>query len=274
MLKDLKDTSVTLSLEAHCGEASLENALDQLPDFIGQIRSFFTDKIGSPLKINFVGINRFWFNKSIMKTTYTDFKNVTVFVPQGLDTTYLDYQSVLTDAVAASVKLEEAVLDPLIKWLGERLGNPMSLSSSVSALRIPGFAALKIEAIEERIHESFIKTGQKQSEVPYPQAIRRQGDWDTMVKGIESMEMLMTEDYHKRLLEKMRRLDDLLATLVRRVKESPETYKFSSQALADLATTTYTAARHLEFYGLTKYRLEEYSTAVRDSIAKLEVFVK
>lgn len=274
MLNELDDLSRVMSLEAFCGDVSLENAFAKLPGYIGQLRTFFTDKIGGPLKLNFTGTNNFTFNKAVQKTTYTDFKNVTLFVPQGLTVPYLQYQSVLEDATACTLKMEESVLDPLIKWLGERLGNPASLSSVSSALKVPGYNAQNIEAIEKAIQKSFVSTGQKQSEVAYPSVIKRQGDWTEITSGIESMELRMSEDFHKRIVEKMHRLDDLLATLVRRIEETPTVYSVSPQTLSDLATVSFSAARHLEFYGLTKYRLEEYSTAVRDSIKKLEVFVK
>lgn len=271
MLKEIEETSNLIALEAHAGNESFQNALGKLPGFITQLRGFLTGKIGDPLVSNFLGNRPAPFIRAIGKTTYTDFKHVNVYVPQGLRVSYLEHQKVLADACTHCVGIEGTTLDPFIKWLGERIGNPASFSSISSALRTPGG---EVEKIEQAYHAGFIVNGQKQSEVSYTKAIARQSDWPAIMDGIDTMERQLTADLHKRFIDKMIRLDDLLATLVRRIEESPEAYKFSAPALSDLATHSYAAARELEFYGLMKYRLESYTVAVRDTVKKLEVFVK
>lgn len=271
MLKEIEETSSLIALEAHVGNESFQSALSRLPGFLTQLRGFLTGKIGDPLATNFLGMRPVPFIRAIGKTTYTDFKHVNVFVPQGLKVPYLVHQKVLQSACDHCVTIESNTIDPLVKWLGERIGNPSSFASISSALRPPSGA---VEKIELAYHENFVTNGQKQSEVNYMKAIARQADWNEIMDGIDTMERQLTADLHKRFLEKMSRLDDLLATLVRRIEENPDIYKFSSPALADLATHSYAAARELEFYGLMKYRLESYTVAVRDTVKKLEVFVK
>lgn len=271
MLKEIEETSSMISLEAYCGTVSFENAFSKLPGFVEQLRSFLGSKLGDALSANFFGNRPQVFIRNIGKTTYTDFKHVMVFVPQGLNVPYLTHQKVLQDACDVCLKIEETTLDPLIKWLGERIGNPSALTSVSSTLKVPSG---EFENIEKAYHDGFIVNGQKQSEVPYMKAIQKQSDWDTIITGVERMEKQLTADFHKRLLDKMARLDNLLSTLVRRIEENPDVFKFSPSALADLATTAYAAARQLEFYGLTKYRLESYSVSIRDTVKKLEVFVK
>lgn len=271
MLKEIEETGTLIALEAQCGEISMENAFSKLPEFIAQARSFLGEKIGNPLTMAFAGNRPQDFVRAVSKTTYTDFKMVTVYVPQGMNVPYLTLQKTLQDSAAHCLTIEERALDPLIKWLGERLGNPSALTSVTSSFKIP---SNDVEKLEKAYHDCFIVNGQKQSEIPYQKAISRQGDWNDIVAGVEGFEKQLTSDLHKRLMEKMSRLDDLLATLVRRIQETPEAYKFSSTALADLASTVYATARQLEFYGLTTYRAESYNTAVKDTIKKLQVFVK
>lgn len=273
MLTELEAQSNVLSLEAMHNELGLESALSQLPQFISKIRGFFADRLGNPLQFNFLGDRRTKFLKSVEKTTYLDFKNVTLYVPQGLTCQYLEHAKVLDDAVSTCLTMEADVLDPLIKWLGERIGNPSSLASVTSALKIDGFSGKDFEKQEKNYHACFVAHGKKESEVPYQKAIARQNDWAKVLAGLESMELRMSIDLHNRLIEKMKRLDDLLETLVRRMKESPNAYRLSPRATSDLAQTVFSAARRLEFYALTKFRLEEYSVAVKDSIEKLSKFV-
>lgn len=271
MLKDIEETSTMISLEAQCGHESFENAFAKLPGLVDQLRSFLSNKIGDPLSLNFLGMRPHFFIRAIGRTTYLDFKHVTLYVPAGLNVPYLAHQKVLEQSSKHCLDIERDVLDPLTKWLGERVGNPTAFSSVTSTLKAPSGTADKLE---KDYQAQFISNGQKQSEVPYSDAIGRQGDWETVVSGLEAMEKQLSADLHERLLVKMKRLDDLLSTLVRRIEENPESYKFSAPALSDLATHSYAAARQLEFYGLTKYRLQTYATAVRESVKKLEVFVK
>ncbi len=273
MFKEIEAQSSVLSLEAMNGELGLESALSQLPQFIGKVRAFFSDRLGNPLKFNFLGNRRSYFLQRITKTTYTDFKNVTLYVPQGLTCQYLVHSKVLDESVETCLTMEAKVLDPLIQWLGERVGNPSSLASVTSSLKIDEFSTKEFEQHEKQFHACFVTHGKKESEVPYSQAIARQNDWMKVLDGLESMELRMSLDLHRRLMEKMKRTDDLLSTLVRRMEESPDVYRLSPRATSDLAHAVFNTARHLEFYALTKFRLEEYSTAVRDSVEKLSKFV-
>lgn len=276
MLNHLENTSATLSLEARCGEASLESAMSQVPEFIGKLRGFFNDWRGS-LKFT-PGVPAFLkpfdFIKAIQKTTYTDFKQVDVFVPQGLKVPYLTYSAVLLQSTDFLLKTETDFIDPYLKWLGVRLGQPSTLNSVASTLSKAADQTSAMEKIEKAYHECFVSAGQRQGSVSYHQAIGRQADWQPISEQLVSLTTRVNDDLHARLLEKMRRIDELLAALVKRADESPELYKLSPATLSDLVQHAYAAARFFEFYGLTRYRVDEYRSAINDTIKKLEVFVK
>lgn len=277
MLDQLEETSKVMSLEAHCGGASLESAVARVPSFVDKLKTFFSDWTSS---IKFSGGSAVFkkpvdFLRAIGKTTYSDFKQVNLFVPQGLRVNYVTYQDKLLAAMTFILKTEEDFIDPYIKWLGVRVGQPTALASTMSGF---GDADIlkkdKLVEVERAMQECFAPNGQRSSEVPYMSAIGRQGDWTVVSENLTTLTSTLGEDYHKRLMGKMDRIEDLLTTISKRMVESPEVYKLSPTTVAEMVTGAYASAKYFEFYGITRYRVDEFRKSVEDSISKLEVFVK
>lgn len=274
MLNELQRKSIILSLEAQHNAVSLESALRQLPMFLTQIKSHLTNWAGSLKFSNFVFSlsDASVFARKISKTKYTDFKEVTLFVPQGMNVTYLQYAGALSASVDMILDAEANYIDPYIKWLGERLGRPETLRSVVSSFN-PAFKSEAIDKVQSKIDECFVKGGQKHSEVKYFNAIARQADWTAVSEAVTTLQTRCNDEMHKRLMAKMAVLDDYLTTLTKRIEMDKETYNLSPAALSGLAVGAYTAASILEFYAITRYRIDEFAHAVNDSVKKLNKFV-
>lgn len=277
MLDQLEETSKVMSLEAHCGSASLESAVAQVPSFVDKLKTFFSDWASS---IKFPGSGVVFkkpvdFLRAIGKTTYTDFKQVNLFVPQGLRVSYVTYADKLLTAMAFILKTEEDFIDPYIKWLGVKLGQPTALASNISGFGDSDILKKdKLTEIERAVQECFTLNGQRNSEVPYMSAIGRQGDWALASDKLITLTSTLNDDYHKRLMSKMDRIEDLLTVISKRMVESPEVYKLSPTTVAEMVTGAYASAKYFEFYGITRYRVDEFRKSVEDSISKLVVFVK
>lgn len=273
MLNELQRKSIILSLEAQHNAVSLESAFRQLPMFLTQIKTHLSSWSGSLKFSNFVFnlSDGSAFARKIAKTKYTDFKEVTLFVPQGMNVTYLQYVGALTASVDMILDAEANYIDPYIKWLGERLGRPDTLRSIASSFN-PAFKSDSLDKAQVKIDECFVKAGQKHSEVKYFTAISRQADWPAVSDALTALQTRCGDDLHKRLMGKMAILNDYLTTLTKRIETDKDTYVMSPSALSGLAVGAYTAASILEFYGITRYRIDELAHAVNDSIVKLNKF--
>ncbi len=131
MLDKIEKDSRILALESQCGTPSMESVLEYLPKFVGDLTTYFNDwraSMGKTQGLPAMAMPHD-FIRAISKTTYTDFRNVNVYIPEGLKVTYLQYGGALDHMAKTLASEEVTLLDHYIKWLGEGVGRPSAFAS-------------------------------------------------------------------------------------------------------------------------------------------------
>jgi hypothetical protein len=270
MLDQLRYKRDVITLESNSGAAALESAVNRLPDFFSTVRSAYAEYLAKPLTSLLVKRDIKWISDKVVKKPYTDLRSLECFTPPGLKVDYLTYGHALNDGAKAMNKLKGDVLMPFNAWLGVKLGNPQSLTSLTTNLGIKDYEPHNTDKLEKAIQACFHTTGRHEVTASYGDVVKRNADWAELGKVCDQLETTFNDTTHQEILDLVNRTTAQMDRLMQRMAEEPENYKISPATLQALATVSYDIGRELEFYGLLRQRISEFSKAVRDTTIKLE----
>ncbi len=270
MLDQLQYQRDVIALESISGAAALENAINRLPQFLSTVKTTFVNLLASPLETLFSRREKLRVSSKLRTKPYLTLRDLEVQVPAGLATDYLTYAKVLLEAAHSAALLKNNVLQPFASWLGARLGDPSLLASLSANLEVKGFKLNPTDALHKKIFACLRTSGRQEVTAPYGQALRRNADWEELVKIMEEINGLLNNAYHREVVELTHHCIKMTDTLMQRMKEAPEQYRMSPEAVQALATTCYSVGRELEFYGLLRHRVGELSHALTETIKKID----
>lgn len=273
MLDQLKLASEEISLEAISGGASVAQALSRLPLYLDNAKQFYVKNIGEPVKTLFAKKDLVWFAQKVQPVSYVDLREVEVFVPAGLKTDLLSYSDVLLEAASYTNTFRLEVLDPFTKWLAGKLAEPSSLNSLRPALEIEGFEKRDLDKITKKLTACFDEKAAN-GVAPYGKAVKRNADWTKIVANAVELQARFLKDDHMLVLQQMNKTTDLLDTLLNRIQQEPETYQVSGPVVSSIAKVAYAVAKEIEFYGIVRFRTEEFSHALNETQSKLQEVIK
>lgn len=273
MLDQLLQQSEEISLEAISGGASVAQALARLPQFLDNAKTFYAKNFSDPIKTLFSKKDLAGFAQKVQPVSYVDLREVEIFVPSGLKTDLLSYSEVLLECAKYSETFRLEVLDPFAKWLSGKLAEPASLNSLRPALEIEGYTKRDLDKITKQLVGCFDEKS-ADGVAKYGKAIKRNADWTQLVKNSLELQGHFLKDDHSLIIQQVGKTTDLLDTLLTRIQQEPETYQVSGPVISSIAKTAYAVAREIEFYGIVRFRVEEYSHALNESTKKLQDVVR
>ena len=249
-----------------------KNLKENIPTFVENVRSFlkgsdgFTVDLAKPIKSRPI-------KKKLDAVSYADLREVQVFVPAGLTSSYLDYLTVLDKAVAITEGLQEKILNPFARWLAIGLANPESFKNVRGGSSLRDFEPHNIDKVILELGAAFRK-GSSLHQVPMKVAFARNADVHTVLeKANELNERFMKTD-RKAVKEKVAEITELLDTLIERVEEAEENYDLSPVSLDLLSKLSFTLAQEVEFYGTVGFQLSSTMVSLHNTVEKLEDAIK
>jgi len=270
MLDQLRHQSAVISLEAASGDNAVLSAISRLPNFFTAAQTTFQKLLGANSGIGPIMLG-FW--RSNNPADYAQMRHMEIAIPPGLAVDYLTYVEQLEKIAKEAIHVRPHVIEPFAAWLGERLGNPASLSAITPNLSIPGLKLLTIDKYQKQLDKCFSANARAESVTTYAKVIQRNADWTKVNDLYNSIGGLFSENEHAAIVRSVNDMSELLGQLTVRVEQNRELYKLSAAALTSLSNTTYAVAQQLEFYGLLRFRHVELGKALADADQKLRSFV-
>jgi hypothetical protein len=262
VLKQLQLQCQTISLEALDGPMGLYNAIEKLPPFLADVKSFFQKAVAEPnIEIPSTYSK---LAKKIATARYTDLTMLRVYVPAGLTIPYLDYLESLTSAEETILKIPADVLNPFSFYLAQLLTNPGELSSQRPVSNVKGFHVPDVDALNKKIMKG-VNGADKTSERPYGQMVKRNADWGQIEKMLEDLNHHMVAEDRKGVVAKVEEITSLVDTLIARIQNKEEGYDVSGQTVGALAKVCYEVAQVLESYSVYVYQLRLTTVAIEDT---------
>lgn len=190
---------------------------------------------------------------------YTDIDVLTVSVPEGLKTTYLEYLGPLEFAVEHTSKVLGA-LDPFIEFLGQIVN---SADERLSSTPIDGsFEAIakEREAINIALGKCFA-VGSSKAQAKYGSVVERNADWTRVFQKSSELVERIGDIPRAELNKKVATASALLNTVLTKLNRG-DLDDVSPQVVKNLADGAYQAACEVEFYSVTYYKVHALAGAL------------
>lgn len=267
MLDQLRQTCDVISLEAVAGGNAVDTAVNKLPSLFDQASEFLTKTVLQTLG-DFFGVKNIgWLSLNASRANYSELRGIPVTVPQGFKGSLVDYGNTLIKAVEEMDDLEADVLSPFASWLSQRVSDPESLKSLTNGVKIPGLHEPKIEGIQKQLDRYFPDKADSETAV-YGEVIKRQADWTDLNNQVKKLNTIYANGKFEKIQKRLPELSHLLNVLAERMREDKgtEVYQFSSVNVEKLSKVVYEIARHVEFYGVLRSRVDEFLKTVDHNV--------
>ena len=273
MLKDIERQHRTISLEASTPSQALKAVTDRLPGFVSDVKEFVSDILSGSDQPGPQLTNTRKIKKALRDVNYTSLSPITVYVPDGLSVTYLEYVRVLEQGQDICDGLDENVLEPFNKWISEMLTNPESLRSLRNIDSLKGLDIHDVDTVKRDIAQCFSEESAV-VERPYNEVVLSNNEFDTVLSKLNSLVDRQSATNRTALVEKVELITENLDTLIARIDDDPETYQMSGKNMRTLSELAYVMGREIEFYSIYAYQLRDLVLRVNETVEKLEKAIK
>ena len=254
----------TISVEALNPMSHMRALAQRFPDFVSSVKTFIVSEknnwSSSLTILNYKAIE-----KPLHGKNYVEVMGENVFIPPGLNCTYLDYLAALEGGNKVIGDLIEKTLKPYANWLAIAVSQPETLQTvRTNSINAKGVITHDLDKVNADIAKCF---GNDDA-----------SDRSTFGKVYQSMkEVKLVNDKmndltqglivvsRKEMVKVINDILELLDTLTKRVKEDPETYKASTNVVKMLSDMTYSMALEVEFFSTYSYYVLTLNKALVDT---------
>ena len=201
-------------------------------------------------------------NKVIAKTNHIDMVNFMVYIPEGMNCTYLEQLDMLIPSGIYINTYLYKTIDLLNVKLGELINNNDSLGIDILETQAKNIILEKDKLIKEFASKSNSK---HETEVPLERVIKRAGDWEEVHKKLVIYNTNMDKIKNLEVQNKMKKTNELIEIYIKK-KEKKEVDK---KLLMSLSTIVFNTASLIEFYVCIVYDTIALNNAINDSIVKI-----
>lgn len=245
-----------------------KNLKEIIPAFVENVRTFLRGSEG----LNVEASRPFKFRplkKDLSNTPYTDLRDVKIFVPAGMVSTYLEYLAALKQAVEITEGIHTKVLGPFSRWLAIGLANPESFKNVRGNNGLRDFEPHNIDRVLLSLGAVFQKGGSNH-QVAFKTAFSRNADVETAMDLANELNERYMKTDRKAVKDKVTEITVMLDTLIERIEEAEENYDLSPVSLDLLSKLSFTLAQEVEFYGTVGYQVTSVMTTLHDTLDKLQ----
>ena len=259
-----KDINPILSVESNT--ESMEGFFDTLKNIIpNTIKAFFSFTNSLSFKNSVVkGLDSKWVNvikKDIIQHPYLDVVDKIAFAPPYYTGTYLQYVELLKEMVAYNNGLI-ARIEAFDITIGRIISTPTGQLKDFTK-EISEYSKWSTGRNTLKNTLASLYTGKSTNDaVPYGNVIKRQADWDEVLKGLVEIEKGINQIDNKKLKKQL----DILAEHLAILKEMIEKGSISNPGKdfnKQVAQGTLEMAEQIEFYALMRYQYDILLTCVQ-----------
>ncbi len=200
--------------------------------------------------------------KVIAKTNHIDMVNFMVYIPEGMNCTYLEQLDMLIPSGIYINTYLYKTIDLLNVKLGELINNNDSLGIDILETQAKSIILEKDKLIKEFASKSNSK---HETEVPLERVIKRASDWEEVHKKLVMHNTNMDKIKNLEVQNKMKKTNELIEIYIKK-KEKKEVDK---KLLMSLSTIVFNTASLIEFYVSIVYDTIALNNAINDSIVKI-----
>lgn len=206
------------------------------------------------------------FVNGIRKHSYMDLRPLSVYTPEGMTSTYLDYINTLRFAITYTEKAQERLntLSTYISILLTNKGSEMETGNNIK-----NYKSMENErnAINEKIGAHF-KVGSTVAEVSYETVVGRNADWEVVLPSIDDLSCSMNKIKFGEIKKKIAEVTDLLERVIK-LLEKGGLENSAPEVAAELAEGSFQVAKEMEFLAITYYRVKALSQCINLTTASL-----
>lgn len=249
-----------LALETIAPARAIENLgglISSFADFIGVTAGFSVSHNAGVIALNSDQRN---FLAKVEKINFRDMEQVTAYVPEGMNKTYLDYLEQLGPSVDYCAENTMNILSSLGTYVSNLINNKHALLETHSFVaKLSGHekerAYLNIE-----IGKCFTK-GSTKAECRLGKVINRNADWKAVFEETTLLNRTIDSIDKNKLYKKMNDVNELLEVFKRKFNNG-EITEVSPEVNENLSNLLFQAASELEFFSVTFFRVLGLTTSI------------
>lgn len=278
MNQDLLRQHQRISLEAEtAGLMRLTGDVTKmLQSYVVNIKSFMNDTVTSIKDLptfDFAKDSRL--DRLISKTNYVSLSTISVYVPAGVNTTWLQYLEALETSQSVVDRLLVDTIKPATAYFSMLLASPENLSSVTHRLEVDKivFHDAQIEKAKKATAACYAKHGVNTKRA-YGDVFKRNGDWPEAQKELEELVARQSKVSLGEVSKQVNDLTEIMDRLVIRMRQNPEVYAVSGVTADALSTISLKLGLEVEFYAAHTFMLQSASAAMQDTIKHLTEVLK
>lgn len=181
-------------------------------------------------------------------------------VPEGLQSSYLEYVELLIGMADAVDEFYDSGLIPFKTWVGSVLNNPEKISTIAPGNHLKTFDPTQFIDLHAKSFKGHAV------EVKYRQVIKRNSDWELLETKLNELLSKMSGEHSPQAVsETVRNLDTMLGELIDGLVDPDKTYIAAPRNIDALARHVANLAKMLEFYGMVCASAEALAVAVEEA---------
>jgi hypothetical protein len=206
------------------------------------------------------------FVKHLNSISYSDVRELRAYVPEGLDTTYIEYMTALKPAVIHLRDIVANVLNPYCTYLAELMSNKTSLLSIDPKTALHDDLEKKREALFKEINACFSKDNFS-NETKISKVAISNNQWHSIFENIKFLTDTLRAVDKSKVKQLTSQCEDYLEIIYANLKNDKEENTTPEVANA-LAKGAYQIACDLEFFSIVYYKVLVLETAINNTIEK------
>jgi hypothetical protein len=247
---------------------SLQNLIPNLQkNFQGFIHGFSKSEPAAQLKGNERD-----FLKQVEGRVYLNLSPLLAYVPEGLDVPYLEYLSVLQDAVLHCHDNTLKILNDYSVYLAQIITNRQLKITTMPLDATYAKMEKTRQDLTQRLAKCF-KPGSSKAEARYGDVVGRNADWVEVFKDITRIDHLVNTIDRSVLHKKAEECNQQLNTIIKQIRNH-EFEGAGPEVTNNLANGAYQAGAELEFFAATYFRVMTLNQAIGDTMRKVGEILK
>lgn len=207
------------------------------------------------------------FLKHIQVTGFAELRELGAQVPEGLNSTYLEYIEVLSPTVLHLATIIPHVLQPYTVFLAELISHKSAmLSTNTKKLELDKLQKQR-EACYDAIGKLFYK-GNTGTSSKYGKVVDRNNDWPVVFQKVQDMTRALQGVKLTQVKELTKQCADYLEVIHGRIAQD-EMNEITPEVTKALADGAYQVAAELEFLSIIYYRVLALQAAVAATVSKV-----
>lgn len=267
----LRIQSMRLELESNRLTASTESIKSIVPSFLNGVKNFFNSLEFTKADM-IQGVNPGGLYKKLEKSNYVELSNIELIGPRGLTISFLDYLSILDEAVGVCSTLKSDFLIPFDRWLGVKINDPESLNSA-SSVGVKDDPEKIFTPNKDKLKKA-IDNHQVSNRYKYSKALQRNSDWVKIIEQTNDISRKYIQTDPESILKMVKKIAVNLDTLANQLDKNDLEYNIAGETVSNLGKYVYKLGLFVEYYSMVGLLVKTMAVAMDENVDKLNKMLK